>query len=105
MFVGCARHLRHDPFPPPYTLSGNHPELVFHPRMNSRSEQRALHCVRTPLTLHMSCYSSVCYDFFIFTVSPPLYSSVDPAATANYTAAGYDYFVDHPTPIVELAGK
>src|ERR1041385_442414 len=35
--------------PPPLdTLSGNHPEPVFHPRMNSRSEQRALQCARTP---------------------------------------------------------
>src|ERR1041385_8214791 len=35
----------------------------------------------------------------------PLYSPVDPAATADYTAAGYDYFVDDPTPTVELPGK
>src|SRR3954463_11146102 len=32
--------------PPLYTLSGNHPELAVHPRMNSHSEQRALQCVR-----------------------------------------------------------
>src|ERR1041385_5140859 len=73
--------------------------------MNSRSEQRALHCVRTPLTLHTSCHSFVCYDCFIFTVSSPLCSPVDLAATADYTAAGYDYFVDDPTPTVELPGK
>src|ERR1041385_8896887 len=28
--------------PPPDTLSGNHPEPVVHPRMNSRPEQSAL---------------------------------------------------------------
>src|ERR1041385_7772124 len=37
--------------------------------------------------------------------SSPLYSSVDPAATADYTTAGYDYFVDDCTPTVELPGK
>src|ERR1041385_3042218 len=30
-----------------------HPEPVVHSRMNSRSEQCALHCVRAPLTLHL----------------------------------------------------
>src|ERR1041385_7090160 len=48
------------PSPPPVALSGNHPELAVHPRMNSRSEQRASHCVRTPLTLHLSCHAYVC---------------------------------------------
>src|SRR4051812_8303257 len=48
--------------PPPATLSGNHPEPLVHPRMNSRSEQRALHCVRTPLAFRTSCHASVCYD-------------------------------------------
>ena len=38
----------------------NHPKPVFHPRMNSRSEPNTLYCVRRPLTLHMSCYASVC---------------------------------------------
>ena len=42
--VGCP-HLQHDP-PPPDTLFDNHPEPVVHPRMNSRSEQRASHYVR-----------------------------------------------------------
>ena len=35
---------------------------------------------------------------------PPL-SPVDPATIADYTAAGYDYFVDDRTPTVELPGK
>src|SRR3954467_10604091 len=48
--------------PPPDTLFDNHPELAVHPQMNFRSEQRALHCVRTPLTFHTSCHASVCYD-------------------------------------------
>src|SRR3954465_13506152 len=42
---------------------------------------------------------------YIFTVFPPPYSPVDPAATADYTAAGYDYFVDDPSPTLELPGK
>src|SRR3954470_619127 len=46
--------------PPPATLSGNHPEPVVHPRMDSRSEQRALHCVRIPFTLHAYCHASDC---------------------------------------------
>src|ERR1043165_10038975 len=58
--------------PPPYTLSGNHPEPVLHPRMNSRSVHRASYNVRASLTLHTSCHSSVCYDCFVFTVSSPL---------------------------------
>src|SRR4051812_43452768 len=76
--------------PPPVTLSGNHPEPVVHPRMNSRSEQRASHCARTPLTLHTSCRAFVCYDFFVFIVFIPLYSPIDPTAAVDYTAAGYD---------------
>ena len=35
----------------------------------------------------------------------PPYSPVDPAATADYTAAGYDYVDDDRTPTVELPGK
>src|ERR1041385_1958879 len=86
-------------FPPSGSFVDNHPEPVFHPRMNSRSEPNTLHCVRTPLTLHTSCHSSFCYDCFLFTISPPpLYSPVDLAATTDYTAAGYDYFVDDRTP-------
>src|ERR1041385_7254278 len=105
MFVGCPRHLRHEPFPPPDTLSDNHPELVVHPRMNSRSEQRALHCVRTALTFHLSCLASVCYDCCVFIVSSPLYSPLDLVAAADYIAAEYDYFVDDRTPTVEHPGK
>src|SRR3954463_3150463 len=59
--------------PPPDTLSGNHPEPVVHPQMNSRSEQRALHCVRIPLTFHLSCHASVCICLlFIYCFFPPL---------------------------------
>ena len=41
----------------------------------------------------------------VYLLSPPLYSPVDPAATADYTAAGYDYVDDDRTPTVELPGK
>src|SRR3954465_5161251 len=50
----------------------------------------------------MPCFD--CYDCHVFTVSPP-YSPVDPATTADYTAAAYDYVVDDSTPTVELPGK
>src|SRR3954447_9078440 len=42
------------------------------------------------------------YDCCIFNV-PPL-SPID-LAVVDYTAAGYDYFVDDRTPTVELPGK
>src|ERR1041385_9436444 len=60
---------------PPDTLSDNLPELAVHPRMNSRSEQRALRCVRTPLTFHLSCRASVCICLmciYYFFPRPPL---------------------------------
>src|SRR4051812_43918742 len=69
----------------------NHSELAVHPRMNFRSEQCALHCVRSPLTLHTSCHASVCYDCLHLLCLFPLYSSVDPEAAVDYTTAGYDY--------------
>src|SRR3954463_3080949 len=69
----------HDPagliLPPPDTLSGNHPEPVVHPQMNFRSEKRALHCVRTPLTFHLSCHAIVCILLLcIYCFLPPLIS-------------------------------
>src|SRR4051812_19246650 len=73
--------------------------------MNSRPEQRALHCVRTPLTFHTSCHASVCYDCLYLLCFVPLYLSVDPEAAVDYTAAGYDYVIDDRTPTVELPGK
>src|SRR4051812_13390838 len=42
-------------FPPPDTLSGNHPGAGIHPRMNFRSEHRALYYVRTTFAIHLSC--------------------------------------------------
>src|SRR4051812_11834325 len=92
-------------FPPPDTLSSNHPERVLHPRMNSRSVQRVSYNDRSPLTLHTSCHSSVCYDCFVFTVSSPPKSPIDPAATSDYIAAVYDYVDDDRTPTAELPGK
>src|SRR3954468_22863583 len=74
--------------PPLDHLPSNPPELDFHPRMNSRSEQRALHYVRAPLTFHTSCHASVCYDYFYLLCLFPLYSLIDPEAAVDYTAAG-----------------
>src|SRR3954466_10471753 len=58
-------------FPPLDPLSGNQPEPVLHPRMNSRSVQRVSFNVRSPITIHLSCHAFDCYDCFVFTVSPP----------------------------------
>src|SRR3954465_7122210 len=41
---------------------------------------------------------------YLLCLFPP-YSSVDPTAAVDYTAAGFDYFVDDRTPTVELPGK
>ena len=90
-----------DPSPSGCTAD-NYPELVFHPRMNSRSEANTLYCVRTPLTLHMSCHASVCLCLLcIYCFSPPSYCSVDPATTAADVAV-FDYFVDDCTTTVPL---
>src|ERR1041385_3794292 len=60
---------------PPDTLSDNHPELAVHPRMNSHSDHNTLHCVRTPLTLHLSCHAPVCICLLcIYCFFPPLIS-------------------------------
>ena len=58
--------------PPPDTLSGNHPEPVPHPRMISRSEPDTLYCVRSPITIHLSCHALIAIVYFVFTFSPPL---------------------------------
>ena len=50
----------------------------------------------------MSCIPAVLL-LCIYCFFPPS-SPVDPATTADDTAQ-YDYFVDDPTPIVELPGK
>src|SRR3954464_12619899 len=92
--------------PPPVTLSGNHPEPVLHPQMNSRSMQRVSYNVRAPLTFHLSCHSFDCYDFFVFIVSPPSplsYCPVVPMTDAD--APVIDYVDDDRTPTIELPGK
>src|SRR4051812_13997758 len=45
-------------FQPPDTLSGNHPEPVFHPRMNSRSEHRVSYHVRS--SIDFICHVMYC---------------------------------------------
>src|SRR3954468_24981492 len=44
----------------------------------------------------------MCIYYFL---PPPFLSPIDLAATADYTAAEYDYVVDDSTPTVELPGK
>src|SRR3954463_3892008 len=51
----------------------------------------------------MPCIACMIALYLLFL--PPLLSPVDPAATADYTAAEYDYVVDDRTPTVELPGK
>src|ERR1041385_811702 len=81
-----------------------HPESVVHPRMNSRSEQYTLHCVRTPLTLHLPCLEfvllllSCIYCFFSLS-----YCSI--VSTSTVDAPVIDYVADDRTSIVELPGK
>ena len=41
---------------------------------------------------------------YLLCLSPP-YSPVAPAAAADYTTAGYDYYVDDPSTSTELPGK
>src|SRR3954470_21827900 len=43
-------------FPPPDTLSGNHPEPVIHPRMNSSSELIASYRVRVTFKIHRHAF-------------------------------------------------
>ena len=65
----------HDTFgkiPPPDTLSGNHPEPVVRPWMNSRSEQYTLYRVRAPLTLCLTCVVFVLLLCSVFIVYSPL---------------------------------
>src|SRR3954469_26062373 len=66
---------------------------------------RSSYHVSSSIIIH--CHALHCSDdCFVFTVSsPPPLSPVDPAATADYTAAAYDYVVDDSTPTVELPGK
>ena len=95
-----------EPSPSGYTAD-KYPELAVHPRMNFRSEQNTLCCVRSPLTLHTSCHASICICLLcIYCVpSPPPLSSVDPAAVVDYTTAEYDYVVDAQPLATELPGK
>src|SRR3954462_11430252 len=60
-------------FPPPDTLSDNHPEPVIHPRMNSSSELIAPYHVRVTFTIHLSCHALIAIACSVFTVSSPLY--------------------------------
>src|SRR3954465_13896765 len=90
--------------PSPDTLTGNHPEPVFHPRMNSSSELIASYYARSSFAFHLSCHALIAMIAVYLLFLPPL-SLVAPAATTDYTAAVYDYVVDDRTPTVELPGK
>ena len=89
---------------PSDTLSGNHPEPVLHPRMNSRSVHRVSYNVRVSIIIHLSCHALFAMIALYLLFLPP-YSPIDPVAAADYTAAAYDYVVDDSTPTVELPGK
>src|SRR3954466_13586730 len=51
----------------------------------------------------MPCIACMIALYLLF--PPPLLSSVDPAATADYTATEYEYFTNDRTPTVELPDK
>src|SRR4051812_28242798 len=61
-------------FPPPDTLSGNHPEPVFHPRMNSSSELIASYYVRSSFAFHLSCHALITMIAVYLLFPPPLIS-------------------------------
>src|SRR3954465_4124464 len=103
-FVRYTRHPRLDLSPLRTPCPVITPEPAIHRQMNSRSELKSSYHVSSSITF--ICHALHClYDCFVFTVSSPLLSPVDPAATADYTAAEYDYVVDDRTPTVELPGK
>src|SRR3954471_1921903 len=91
-------------FPPPDTLSGNHPEPVLRPRINSRSEQYTVYRVRAPLTLCFPC------DVFILLALPCIYCFFPlfycpVVSTTDADAPVFDYVDDDRTPTIELPGK
>src|SRR3954471_13106007 len=61
-------------FPPPDTLSGNHPEPVFHPRMNSSSELIASYYARSSFAFHLSCHALVAMIAVYLLFLPPFIS-------------------------------
>src|SRR3954463_9825833 len=61
-------------FPPPDTLSGNHPEPVIHPRMNSSSELIASHCVRSSFAFLLSCHALIAMLLCIYCFYSPLFN-------------------------------
>src|SRR3954463_4315148 len=61
--------------PPPDTLSGNHPEPVFHPRMNSCFELIASYYVRAPFTIHLSFHALFAMIAVYILFLPPLISA------------------------------
>src|SRR4051812_13498336 len=84
--------------PPPDTLSGNHPELAVHLRMNLCSEQRASYYVRASIAFLLSCkYNCMLCLLCIYCFFPPLLLSGSPMTDAD--APVFDYFVDDRTPL------
>src|SRR3954465_4118986 len=60
--------------PSPDTLTGNHPEPVFHPRMNSSSELIASYYVRSSFVFHLSCHALIAMIAVYLLFPPPLIS-------------------------------
>src|ERR1041385_7144588 len=81
----------------------NHPDLVVHPRMNYRSEQYPMHCVRTPLTLRLPCIVFLLLLLSCIYCFSPSYCPIDPTTVVD--ARVIDYVVDDPAPTRELPGK
>src|SRR3954463_35006 len=64
-------HDTSDMIPPPDTLSGNHPEPVFHPRMNPSSELIASYYVRSSFVFHLSCHALIAMIAVYLLFLPP----------------------------------
>src|SRR4051812_11432245 len=90
-------------FSPPDTLSGNHPEPIVHPRMNSRSEQRASYYVRASIAFILSCNIILCCACFVFFI-PPLLLSGSPDDRCRCPCDRLRRRRPYP-PTIELPGK
>src|SRR3954466_12556894 len=80
------------------TLFGNYPEPVFHPRMNSPSEQITSNCVRTSCNTYSHVLYLYCYYCHVFIVSSPPSYSVDLDTATAVDVAVFVFDVDDRTP-------
>src|SRR3954468_11061704 len=82
--------------PPSDTLSGNHPEPVIHPRMNSSSELIASFYLRSPIAFHLSCLVLFAMIVVYLLFLPPLISGR--LCCYRYCRASRQAVHPHPVP-------